>query len=184
MTRPSGLVVSHPSLCSGWGTRDLVWIGCRRGHVGPECGLIWVMPKGQRRVYGAGELHFITSICYRRQPKLGEEKHRALFLQLLEQTAHKFGFEVRGAAVLPDRFHLLMTEPAKDTADHAVEMLRHRYGRRYNSSARTDEQVWETKWTDAHVVGDEALATRMRFLREAEARLDPASVLQRNMSQV
>ena len=147
---------------------------------GIECGLICVMPKGQRRTYGAGELHFITSICYRHQPKLGEEKHRALFLQLLEQTAHKFGFEVRGVALLPDRFHLLMTEPAKDTADHAIEMLRHRYGRRYNSSARTDEQVWETKWTDVHVVGDEALAARMRFLREAEARLDPASVLQRN----
>jgi REP element-mobilizing transposase RayT len=136
--------------------------------VGPECGLIWVMPKGQRRVYGAGELHFITSVCFRQQPKLGEEKHRALFLQLLEQTARKFGFEVRGVAVLPDRFHLLMTEPAKDTADHAIEMLRHRYGRRYNSSARTDEQVWETKWTDVHVVGDEALAARMEFLRQAE----------------
>jgi REP element-mobilizing transposase RayT len=129
---------------------------------------MWAMPKGQRRVYGAGELHFITSICYRRQPKLGEEKHRALFLQLLEQTAHTFCFEVRGVAVEPDRFHLLMTEPAKDTADHAVEMLRHRYGRRYNSSARTDEQVWETKWTDAHVVGEEALEARLAFLRQAE----------------
>lgn len=125
------------------------------------------MPKGQRREYGKGELHFITSVCFRRQPKLGEEKHRALFLQLLEQTAAKFGFEVHGVAVLPDRFHLLMTEPARDTADHAMEMLRHRYGRRYNSSARTDEQVWETKWTDAHVVGAEAIEARMRFLREA-----------------
>ena len=141
-----------------------------------RCGLICLMPKGQRRVYGAGELHFITSVCYRQQPKLGEEKHRALFLQLLEQTAHKFGFEVRGVALLPDRFHLLMTEPAKDTADHAIDMLRHRYGRRYNSSARTDEQVWETKWTDAHVVGAEAIEARMRFLQEAERKAEmPAS---------
>ncbi|HEX6494706.1 MAG TPA: transposase [Acidobacteriaceae bacterium] len=128
------------------------------------------MPKGQRREYGKGELHFITSVCYRRQAKLQEEKHRALFLQLLEQTAAKFGFEVRGVAVLPDSFHLLMTEPARDTADHAMEMLRHRYGRRYNSSARTDEQVWETKWTDAHVVGQEAIEARLRFLEEAERR--------------
>ena len=133
-----------------------------------RCGLICLMPKGQRRVYGAGELHFITSVCYRQQPKLGEEKHRALFLQLLEQTAHKFGFEVRAVALLPDRFHLLMTEPAKDTADHAMDMLRHRYGRRYNTSARTDEQVWETKWTDVHVAGDEAVAARLEFLRQAE----------------
>jgi REP element-mobilizing transposase RayT len=124
------------------------------------------MPKGPRRVYGKGELHFVTSVCYRQQPKLGEAKHRALFLQLLEQTARTFGFEVRGVAVLPDRFHLLMTEPAKDTADHAIEMLRQRYGRRYNSSARTDEQVWETKWTDVHVVGEEGIEARMRFLEE------------------
>jgi REP element-mobilizing transposase RayT len=130
------------------------------------------MSKGQRREYGKGELHFITSVCYRRQQKLAEEKHRALFLQLLEQIAHKFGFEVRGVALLPDRFHLLMTEPAKDTADKAIEMLRHRYGRRYNSSARTDEQVWETKWTDAHVVGEEAIEARMRFLRDAEAKAE------------
>lgn len=126
------------------------------------------MPKGQRCVYGKGELHFVTSVCFRQLPKLGEEKHRALFLQLLEQTARTFGFEVRGVAMLPDRFHLLMTEPTRDTADHAIEMLRHRYGRRYNSSARTDEQVWETKWTDVHVVGQEAVEARMRFLREAD----------------
>jgi REP-associated tyrosine transposase len=125
------------------------------------------MSKGQRRVYGAGELHFVTCVCFRQQPKLAEEKHRALFLQLLEQTARTFGFEVRGVAVLPDRFHLLMTEPSRDTVDHAIEMLRHRYGRRYNSSARTDEQVWETKWTDVHVVGEEAVEARLRFLEEA-----------------
>ncbi|HZD76417.1 MAG TPA: transposase [Acidobacteriaceae bacterium] len=133
------------------------------------------MAKGQRREYGKGELHFITSVSFRRQPKLAEEKHRALFLQLLEQIEHKFGFEVRGVAVLPDRFHLLMTEPSKDTADHAIEMLRHRYGRRYNTSARTDEQVWETKWTDAHVVGAEAIEARLQFLRDAEAKARVAS---------
>lgn len=127
------------------------------------------MPKGQRRVYGKGELHFITSVCFRHQPKLAEAKHQALFLQLLEQIAAKFAFEVRGVALQDDRFHLLMTEPARDTADHAIEMLRVRYGRRYNTSARTDEQVWESKWTDTHIVGEEALAARLRFLAMVEA---------------
>jgi len=122
------------------------------------------MARGQRREYGKGELHFITSVCFRQQPKLAEPKHRELFLQLLEQIAAKFAFEVRGVALLDDRFHLLMTEPARDTADKAIDMLRHRYGRRYNTSARSDEQVWETKWTDAHVVGQEAQEARLRFL--------------------
>jgi REP element-mobilizing transposase RayT len=126
------------------------------------------MPKGQRRAYGKGELHFITSACFRRQPKLADPKHRGLFLQLLEQIAAKFAFDVRGVALEDDRFHLLMTEPARDTADHAIEMLRSRYGRRYNTSARTDEQVWETKWTDAHVVGEEAVAARLLYLKQVE----------------
>jgi REP element-mobilizing transposase RayT len=108
-------------------------------------------------------------VCFQRQPKLADPKHRALFLQLLEQIAGKFAFEVRGVALEDDRFHLLMTEPTRDTADHAVEMLRSRYGRRYNTSARSDEQVWETKWTDTHVVGEEALAARLRFLESLEA---------------
>ncbi len=127
------------------------------------------MPKGQRRVYGRGELHFITCVCFRHQAKLAEEKHRALFLQLLEQIAGKFGFEVRGVALLLDRFHLLMTEPERDTTDDAIEMLRQRYGRRYNTSARSGEQVWETKWTDTHVVGAEALEGRLKFLEQATA---------------
>lgn len=132
------------------------------------------MPSGQRRAYGKGELHFITSFCYRRQPKLAETRHRELLLQLLDYIAGKFRFEVRGVAFEDDRFYLLMTEPAGDTADHAVEMLRHRYGRRYNTSARTDEQVWESGWTDQHIVGEEATAAKLRFLEQVQAKAEAA----------
>lgn len=140
------------------------------------------MPKGQRREYGKGELHFITSVCHGRQPKLREPKHRALLLHLLDALAAKFAFEVRGVAFEDDRFHLLMTEPARDTADNAIEMLRHRYGRRYNTSARSGEQVWETKWMDQHVVGEEALAAKLRFLAQIEAREAAAAEMSQSAS--
>ena len=124
------------------------------------------MPRGQKQVYGKGELHFITMTCYRQQPKLGVEKHRDLFLQLLEEVRAKFRFTVAGYVVMPDHVHLLITEPERDTAEAAMAMLRQRYGRRYNTSARTDEQVWETKYQDTHVFTPERIAERLRFMHE------------------
>jgi REP element-mobilizing transposase RayT len=36
------------------------------------------------RYYGAGDLHFITCSCYRRQPLLGTPRRRDLLLTVLE----------------------------------------------------------------------------------------------------
>ena len=84
------------------------------------------MPKGQKQVYGKGELHFITMTCYGQQAKLGVEKHRDLFVQLLEEVRGTFGFRVVGYVVMPDHVHLLITEPERDTAAEAMAMLRQR----------------------------------------------------------
>jgi putative transposase len=124
------------------------------------------MPKGQKQVYGKGELHFITMTCYGHQTKLGVEKHRDLFVQLLEEVRGTFGFRVAGYVVMPDHVHLLITEPERDTAAEAMAMLRQRYGRRYNTSARSTEQVWETKYQDTHVFTPERIEERLRFMHE------------------
>jgi hypothetical protein len=38
------------------------------------------MPQALHRFYGAGDLHFVTFSCYHRQPLLGSEIRRDLFL--------------------------------------------------------------------------------------------------------
>ena len=119
------------------------------------------MPKSREAVYGKGHLHLVTCVCFRRLPKLGEEKHRDVFVRLVEEVRVKFRFTIVGYVVMPDHFRLLMREPEIDTAANAVEMIQARYRRRYNSSARLDEQVWESRWQDAHVVGAEAVAARL-----------------------
>jgi putative transposase len=119
------------------------------------------MPKFREPVYGKGHLHLIACTCYQKQPKLGEEKHREVFARLLEELRVKFRFGVAGYVVMPDHFKLLMREPEIDTAANAIEMLQARYRRRYNSSARSDEQVWESRFTDAHIVGADAVAATL-----------------------
>lgn len=119
------------------------------------------MPKFREAVYGKGQLHLVTCTCYQKQPKLGEEKHRDVFVRLMEELRVKFRFAIVGYVVMPDHFRLLMREPEIDTAANAIEMLEGRYRRRYNSSARSDEQVWENRFTDAHVVGADAVAATL-----------------------
>ena len=114
------------------------------------------MPKHRDAVYGKGHLHLISGYCYQRLPKLGNEKHRDIFIRLLEELRVKFRFDVVGYVVMPDHFRLLMREPEIDTAGNAVETLEARYRRRYNNSARSDEQVWEKQFSDTHVLGSEA----------------------------
>jgi putative transposase len=124
------------------------------------------MPKLRESVYGKDHLHLIACTCYRKQPKLGEEKHRDVFMRLMEELRVKFRFAVAGYIVMPDHFRLLMREPQIDTAANAVEMLQARYRRRYNSSARSDEQVWESRSTDTHIVGADAAAATLTSMHQ------------------
>jgi putative transposase len=70
--------------------------------------------KGLNRFYGDHNLHFITGSCYRRQPELGTAYRRDLFLKLLEEARRKYRFVVYGYVVMPEHFHLLISEPERD----------------------------------------------------------------------
>ncbi|HEX4007479.1 MAG TPA: transposase [Acidobacteriaceae bacterium] len=129
------------------------------------------MPRTREAVYGKGHLHLVACNGYQRQPKLGQAKHRDVFLRLLEELRVKFRFEVVGFVVVPDHFRLLMREPEIDTTANAVEMLQARYRRRYNSSARSDEQVWESRFSDAHVVGSDAVVAHLMSMHQEPVKL-------------
>ena len=43
------------------------------------------MPKFHEAVYGKGHLHLITCTCFQKLPKLGEEKHRDVFVRLMDR---------------------------------------------------------------------------------------------------
>ena len=64
-----------------------------------------------RRYYGAGDLHFITCSCDRRQPRLGTARRRDLLLKVLEQVRKRYVLVVVGYVVMPEHIHLLLSEP-------------------------------------------------------------------------
>jgi putative transposase len=124
------------------------------------------MAKSREPVYGKGHLHLITCTCYQKQHKLGLEKHRNVFARLLEELRVKFRFGVAGYVVMPDHFRLLMAEPSVDTAANSIATLQQRYQRRYNASARSTEQVWESKYSDVHVLGRERIEAQLTLMHQ------------------
>jgi len=129
------------------------------------------MPRHRETTYGKGHLHLISCYCYQRLPRLGQEKHRDVFMRLLEELRVKFRFAVVGYVVVFDHFRLLMREPEIDTTTNAVEVLQARYRRRYNNSARSGEQVWENEFSDAHVVGSAAIVAQVISLHQEPVKL-------------
>ncbi len=87
------------------------------------------MTKGLLRYYGTDDLHFITWSCYRRQPLLRTAMRRDLFLRILEDARRKYRFVVHGYVVMPEHFHLLITEPEAGDPSVVMKVLKQRFAR-------------------------------------------------------
>jgi putative transposase len=98
------------------------------------------VPKNLNRYYGAGGLHFITCNCYHRQPGLGSAARRDLFLTVLEQVRQRYAFVVLGYVVMPEHFHLLVSEPQRGTPSTVMQALKLGFARRVLGIARGRNQ--------------------------------------------
>lgn len=85
-----------------------------------------IMPKGLKRIYGYGHLHFITFSCYRRLPLLRSARARNLFVRVLDRVRGELGFKLAGYVVMPEHVHLLISEPARGTPSTVLKMLKQR----------------------------------------------------------
>jgi hypothetical protein len=74
-----------------------------------------------KRYYGAGDFHFITCSCYRRQPLLGTPGRRDLFLTVLEQVRRRYHFVVAGYVIMPEHVHLLIGRVPLDKSEGSVK---------------------------------------------------------------
>jgi putative transposase len=94
------------------------------------------MPKGLKRIYGFGHLHFITFSCYRRLPLLGTVRARNTFVQILGEIRTKHGFKLVGYVVMPEHVHLLISEPLRGTPSVVLRVLKQRVSRRLRRTSR------------------------------------------------
>ena len=113
------------------------------------------MTDGLRRYYGANDLHFITCSCYRRQPHLNTAERRDLFLGIIEEARLKYRFVVCGYVVMPEHFHLLMTEPEVGDPSVVMKVIKERFARRVHHLCRPTvpvaSRIWQKRFYDFNV---------------------------------
>ena len=128
------------------------------------------------RYYGNYHLHFITCSCYARRPLLGTARRRDRFLRVLEEVRQRYQFVVVGYVVMPEHFHLLMSEPETGTPSTVMQVLKQRFGhqvlkqlrkRRGSSQPRLWEEephVWQRRFYDFNVWSKKKRIEKLRYI--------------------
>ncbi len=133
------------------------------------------MPKGLRRIQGGGDRHFITCSCYRRQPSLGSARRRDLFVNILEEVRQKYDFVVWGYVVMPEHFHLLVTEPTHGKLSVAMQVLKQRVSSACRKRKKRAGQLniwqdekepafWQRRYYDFNVYSQRKHIEKLRYM--------------------
>ena len=138
------------------------------------------MPSGLERLYGRGHLHFITASCYRREPLLGVAWRRDLFVRVLEQVRQRYQFVVVGYVVMPEHFHLLISEPERANPSVVIQALklgvarrilawRKRRERRNRNQASlwqdsSSNRIWQARFYDYNVWSGGKRVEKLRYI--------------------
>jgi len=114
---------------------------------------IFLMPKGLKRYYGLGHLHFLTFSCHRRLPLLNTVRARNVFVNALEDIRERHGVLVAGYVVMPDHVHLLIGEPTNGTLSMVLQALKQRVSRDLRKGSLDGElkRFWQARFYDFNV---------------------------------
>jgi putative transposase len=128
------------------------------------------------RYYGNHHLHFITCSCHARRPWLGTARRRGQFVKVLEEVRQRYQFVVVGYVVMPEHFHLLISEPETGTPSTVMQVLKQRFGhqvlkqlRKRRSSCQPrlweeESHVWQRRFYDFNVWSKEKRIEKLRYM--------------------
>jgi putative transposase len=130
------------------------------------------MPDGLKRYYGTHDLHFITCSCYRRLPLLGTADRRDLLLSILEEVRQRHRFVVLGYVVMPEHFHLLISESQETTPSIVMQVLKQRFAhqvlaqlrKQRSPSPRAPGKIWQRRFYDFNVWTEHKRIEKLRYM--------------------
>jgi putative transposase len=137
------------------------------------------MSRKPQRYYGAGQLHFITTSCYRRLPLLGNPQYRDLLLEVIEQVRRRYHFVVLGYVIMPEHIHLLLGEPERGDPSKVMQAIKQGFARRILGGQRVDHDllrgelwraalekghIWQARFYDFVVFTEKKRVEKLRYM--------------------
>ena len=114
------------------------------------------------RLYGRGDLHFVTFSCYRRRPLLASGRSRETFLRVLDELRNRDGFRVLGYVVMPEHVHLLLSEPVHGDLSKTLQVLKQKVSRELNGDG--DGPFWQRRFYDFNVRSREKVKEKLEYM--------------------
>ncbi len=127
------------------------------------------MPRGLERWFGGGGFHFITCSCYERRKLFGSAPPRDTFLEIFEEVREKFRFVVAGYVVMPEHFHLLVSEPARGTTSYMMQILKQRVSHRLLGGLNLPT-FWIPRYHDFNVFSYRKYVEKLRYIHRNPVR--------------
>ncbi len=136
------------------------------------------MTRGLERWYGGHDLHFITCSCYQR-PQLGTGARRDLLLRVLERAQQRYRFVVIGYVVMPEHFHLLITEPDVGDPSVVMKVIEERFTKllhRQPTHPKTADEwgtrtvtgpIWQKRFYNFNVCTSQKRVEKLRYLHRS-----------------
>jgi hypothetical protein len=121
-TSPGFATAARPG-SETWATHALFSLVVRHRHPWAVASILLCVSHPER-FCGSGDLHFITASCYHARPYLATPEQRELFLNTLEAMRRRYCFAVLGYVVIPEHFHLLLSEPQRGTLSTVIQALK------------------------------------------------------------
>jgi putative transposase len=110
------------------------------------------MTKNLKRIFGRGDLHFLTFSCYQRLPRLGTPQARTAFVKQLGQIRDRHGFLLVGYVVMPEHIHMLISEAPTLDPSSVMMVLKSNLALALNTSTGSiATPFWENRFYDFNV---------------------------------
>ena len=73
---------------------------------------------------------------------MGQARRRDVSLRVLEQTRQKYRFVVSGYVVMPEHFHLLITEPEIADPSMVMKVVKERFTKLLHHGGNRTGPIW------------------------------------------
>lgn len=105
---------------------------------------------------------------------LGSPRRRDLFLRILEQTRQKYRFVVLGYVVMPEHFHLWISEPQVGDPSLVMQVVKQRYAQRLLRRRKSaiqpglfdgqPVQIWQARFYDFNVWTERKRVEKLNYM--------------------
>jgi len=108
--------------------------------------------------------------------RISPPRLRSLLLRILEETRRKYRFVVHGYVIMPEHFHLLLSEPEVGDPSVVMKVIKERFSRQLNrrwkrsSSAQRllfeapVEPFWQKRFYDFNVWSERKHMEKLRYM--------------------